>query len=278
MCQTNELKFERHISASFAQDLTDLLSPLKYCCNINHFAYQKLYATKEVEFVTTHPDITDFFWQNKFYEKIFFGNIDNYKTGHYLMTLLNDQHIEKVTQAIKQGFNIDNNFVVIKKRTDFCEFYYFATKKENNTINGFYLNNIDLFENFILYFKEKAHKMLVKIAENKFFFPNSNDKSILAKPENSKICPLNEVYKTYKRINNDNITLNKFLTAKELSCLKHVIQGLSAKETAQLMNISNRTVEKHIENIKNKLKCKNKSALILKSLQYKYAINDQLIL
>ena len=43
------------------------------------------------------------------------------------------------------------------------------------------------------------------------------------------------------------------LTKRELQCFFHLIQNCSAKKTARLMNISNRTVECYIANIKHKL-------------------------
>jgi len=51
------------------------------------------------------------------------------------------------------------------------------------------------------------------------------------------------------------------LTAKEIDCLYYYISGLSAKETAPMLDMSYRTVEKHLENIKIKYKLRYKSEL-----------------
>lgn len=45
------------------------------------------------------------------------------------------------------------------------------------------------------------------------------------------------------------------LTKKEISYLKSLIEGMTIPEIAQISHISPRTIEKHLENIKQKLGC-----------------------
>lgn len=51
------------------------------------------------------------------------------------------------------------------------------------------------------------------------------------------------------------------LSKKECDCLQLLIQGKTAKDTANLWSISPRTVEYYFENIKDKLGCINKREL-----------------
>ena len=52
------------------------------------------------------------------------------------------------------------------------------------------------------------------------------------------------------------------LTPRELDCLYYALIGFTAKVTARLLNISHRTVETHIENIKNKTGCFSRLEII----------------
>lgn len=54
----------------------------------------------------------------------------------------------------------------------------------------------------------------------------------------------------------------KNLTPREIECLFFLIRGKSIKEIAEILICSDRTVEHHLENIKNKLGCRNNSELI----------------
>lgn len=52
------------------------------------------------------------------------------------------------------------------------------------------------------------------------------------------------------------------LSNRERQCLKHLIDGKTAKETASALKLSHRTVEYYFENIKGKLVCWNKRDLL----------------
>jgi DNA-binding CsgD family transcriptional regulator len=56
------------------------------------------------------------------------------------------------------------------------------------------------------------------------------------------------------------------LTSREREILHLVAQGYSAKETAQEIGIAPRTVERHIENVRHKLRARNKSHMIAKAV------------
>lgn len=51
----------------------------------------------------------------------------------------------------------------------------------------------------------------------------------------------------------------KNLSERELECVFHLLRGRSMKEIGKELNISPRTVETHLEKIKVKLNCRNKS-------------------
>lgn len=66
-------------------------------------------------------------------------------------------------------------------------------------------------------------------------------------------------------INLKKITLNDkeiIFTKREFDCINSLMNGLSAKQTAYQLNISTRTVECHLENIRRKTKCRTKIALV----------------
>ncbi|MEP2357784.1 MAG: helix-turn-helix transcriptional regulator [Marinomonas sp.] len=60
------------------------------------------------------------------------------------------------------------------------------------------------------------------------------------------------------------ISLNNgpVLTARESEILEYVAQGLSTKEVAQHVGIAPRTVDRHVENVRLKLRAKNRTHMI----------------
>lgn len=57
------------------------------------------------------------------------------------------------------------------------------------------------------------------------------------------------------------------LTKRQLECIYYLMNGLTLKEIAHQLKISPRTVEHHIEVIKNKLHCQHRSEVIIKAME-----------
>ena len=56
------------------------------------------------------------------------------------------------------------------------------------------------------------------------------------------------------------------LSEREREVLQCIAGGLSSKQCAQQLGIAPRTVERHVENLRNKLNAKNKPHLVAKAL------------
>lgn len=67
------------------------------------------------------------------------------------------------------------------------------------------------------------------------------------------------------------ITHNPYqLSTRELECLFCVLRGMSAKKIAERLQLSKRTVESYLENLKNKLGCETKAELLAFAMQQGY--------
>lgn len=60
------------------------------------------------------------------------------------------------------------------------------------------------------------------------------------------------------------------LTKRECECVFLLIRGKTAKEIADLLSLSKRTIESYIENIKNKMHCQSKAELLVKAVANGY--------
>lgn len=56
------------------------------------------------------------------------------------------------------------------------------------------------------------------------------------------------------------------LSEREREVLQCIAGGLSSKQCAQQLGIAPRTVERHVENLRNKLNARNKPHLVAKAL------------
>jgi DNA-binding CsgD family transcriptional regulator len=81
------------------------------------------------------------------------------------------------------------------------------------------------------------------------------------------------------------LTNGPVLTLREHEILEFIAQGLSTKEVAQLIDIAPRTVDRHVENVRLKLRAKNRTHMVacavmegllqVDSMDHDALINDQ---
>jgi LuxR family transcriptional regulator of spore coat protein len=57
------------------------------------------------------------------------------------------------------------------------------------------------------------------------------------------------------------------LTVREQQVLELIAQGLSAKEVAQEIDIAPRTVERHIENVRLKIRARNRTHMVTLAME-----------
>lgn len=60
----------------------------------------------------------------------------------------------------------------------------------------------------------------------------------------------------------DDCDLNNMLTQREIECLSYIAHGFTMKMIAKKLNISPRTVEQHLRNLKEKFELNTKGQLV----------------
>lgn len=65
------------------------------------------------------------------------------------------------------------------------------------------------------------------------------------------------------------------LTPREREVLRHVAAGQSNKEMAKELGIAPRTVERHIENLRHKIRARNRAHMIAKAIAYGVLLMQQ---
>lgn len=181
------------------------------------------------------------------------GNYINFSSG---MNMLFVSSLDPQHNAVKdlRKFNINSGIYLVKnfQNSNKSEFCMFTSSKESPDGNRLFLDNITELERFSLYFKEQASPIIEKsrLPENLF---NSHEQF---RDEQLKL-ELPKIKKYYLGM----IAPGVYITAQQFQIIKLTMLGATAKEVSVELNISPRTVEKHIENVRVHLKCQRKSDL-----------------
>lgn len=161
-------------------------------------------------------------------------------------------------------FNIWNGLTVLKRGSDYVETWAFASSTENNLLASFFSENIDIIHGFIAFFNRKAESIIAtndnaKLSVNKGFI----SKNFSFHSQGSAQQLLRFIKKT--NINKFPIITPQgefFLSRRELQCLHQLSLGRTAKETGQLLDLSNRSIELYLRNIKRKTYINNRTDLV----------------
>lgn len=168
--------------------------------------------------------------------------------------------------------NIGKGITIVEKRTDGCEFYFFGGSVDNSNITSFLVSHIELLKRYIAFFKSENNDFIQK--GRQFNLPlylpenDTEDEQALKAQVQENIDNFLNATKPqnlYLHSNGHEVVLTK----AESKCIALLLEGKTANETAEMLFISRRTIEKHLEHIREKLNCHNK--LQLMTLLAKYA-------
>jgi DNA-binding CsgD family transcriptional regulator len=239
-----------HITLTSTQALKDLCNPLTML-QIDFFAYLRYYQDG-----TCLALLTDTKWFNSFLsqEQAKSVNVFNLKSGYCFWKEI---HLQSIVAEAENYFGIYNPFNMNYQKENYLEVYTFASQCKDYKGTQTILTNLDLLEKFNIYFKSTAVDLIEKLLKNRITIPEVMRD--YAGHNAGAALSLTKRKKFLQSLGYQNQISN--LTVREYQCLRQLSHGMAAKYIANKLNISVRTVETHIENLKDKLNCQNKSQL-----------------
>ena len=250
------------------QEVLSICKPLYELLEVTYFNYVKLFPNGARSVLTDRTDfITQYYSNPELFTTKAVLNMEGLTTDKvFLSCEFRDQ---LSYQIARNEFDIDNGLTIIQPVDDYLELYYFGTKKENYAHVETYKNNIDLFYRFIIFFKEQAKDLMDQADEDRFFLPGLSEDKPQSRLEDN-IASIRQIFlaatKPSKIVTKDFNAYPVALTYREAEVMYYLSKFATAKAVANHLDISYRTVETHLSNIKEKLGYKKKGEL-LRSLQ-----------
>lgn len=250
------LDLQKHFSLNSSMDVDAICSSALNSIGITYFNYLKIYNYDgSRELLTNNSAWIDHFYRNALYNSIAAIDVEHLlPKGYFLWSELEID--DPVYAQGRESFNIDNGISFVIKRKDVTYLYIFASTRDNYKINNFYVRNIDLFKRFILYFNDKASSLMKEAAKNRIFLPEKQlilpdrlQEINLSNLDREKFYKTTDIEKYYLLSETDDL----YLTRKQAECAAYMVAGATAKQCARELNISFRTVEEHLLDIKNKI-------------------------
>jgi hypothetical protein len=253
----NPISKNYRVLSSTSADVRSICKPLLKHTDITYFCFSRYYSNKRRFHLTTHPCFWDTYYTDSLYnfsksEKLAETKTDNSFLWDYWDLTNKSISYKKVGLLIRNKFQLDHGFEIVRPQKQYRDVYTFCSHPSSFAINDFYIHHFDLLETFIKYFQEKAGRLINSSSTKAFKILPNNLYTNNIKNDLLDGCL---THKVMQQSSNEDLQLFHKLTPREKECLCWLFYGKTAAEIAIILDISQRTAEKHIISVKKKLSC-----------------------
>lgn len=248
----------QHICFRAHDKIQEICKPLFEIFGINYFRLFRVFSDKSFIFFVSNPEWLHHFYKSDYHTVAWFDSAPPFSfKSNYTVWDLRKQEENVVGIDARKNFNIDHGITIIEKNADHVDFYDFTSPIPS--INELYLNHIDVLHRFIFLFKQKAASLLIDAEKQKIIVEQPYANCL----ETTSITPeMREDFISQTELNRFYINNDVYLTLRELECMSFILKGMSLKEAARELNVSVRTVDSYLQQVKTKLGCFTKSELL----------------
>lgn len=252
-------------SKKFHDKIKSFCDPLVQLFGISHFYHAIITTSGHFIGLNLNREWEEYFFSDKSHLLIWPDKLPPCKVKNGIRLLQENEdeneNFNKLLRKAEEGYSLNFSLQFIEKTSQGTHMYGFALNSSNPLQHMALINEMPLLRLFLKRFQEQFKTLYAALDENKV------DLSNLLGPQfyNAKKIPV--VTKSCVRdqfLQKMGIEIPAALTDKEIGVIRHLIKGYSASQIASELLISKRTVEHHLERIKNKFYSSSKSDLIQK--------------
>jgi DNA-binding CsgD family transcriptional regulator len=250
----------RAVTCKYNDQIRRGCSTLFELLGLNNFWYYKLTESGGYSYLGSDAPYSEYYSAKKFYLNFpFYRHPRFFKTGITLFSAESGFSAEFLSTDLK--FNFNNPILFLTKTFEGVEAFGFSSISAGQAQLVKVLNELDLLRLFVRNFKDSNRALFYKLEDNQidlaslvgsFFYQGGTADGLEDASRDTFLRKMG-------------VHLGAALTSREIDIAKLVLLGLSAGEIGSKFFLSRRTVEHHIERIKEKLSCASKSELIQKA-------------
>ncbi len=240
---------DRHFFLTSSDKIDEIVRPLKDYFGITSFVFQKNFNDGSEIRLSNQPKWVHYFYETELYKSSLFER----QPSDFVKTRLiwagwpcPNTVLDKARE-----FNIDHGITFVEPCAEGCEFFFIGTAVGRTDVMAKYLANLDLLERFLDYFREKAKPLIEEAMHHKIIIPGKFDVA-------SKLFCIED----FKREDFLNALSPIEFTGRELECMRLLAKGYTQKMIAKALDISPRTVETYLNQVKGKTNSYSKGDLV----------------
>lgn len=245
--------YRDHFSLKISKDVKDICESFfrDKKVNIDHLNYIQKNNDGSVFYLCSNKDWLKHYYDQKYPKIGAFEQNDIFSRNKYVLWSSLDSG-DKILQDSKEIISVEHGITVIKKINNGFSYFNMGKANQNSSVIISYINNLDILNEFTMYFFEKAKPLLEQSQKNRFILPASMDHDLQLYISDNGALPEKKSKKFYFGDHKKD-----YLSQSEFVCIQWYLKGKASTEIAEILSISKRTVETHVTNVKAKLNCKN---------------------
>lgn len=246
--------YKNHVTFSSVDDIVQITKPLE-SIGLSYFTFDRTYEDGTHIRLTNAGKWIESYYRTELYKSAIFEKDPRlFCNGFVFWSWLNREPIYSAASE----HNIDHGLTIIERHGQYSDFYHFGTTLDNFISQEKLISQINFLYRFVAYFKQEAHKLLMDAEKTRFALAVPAHKEIyLQELKHNTPGDLDDLLKKTEvsRLYLGDQFDNAYLTRRELDILSLLKEGNKPVQIAKELAVSNRTLETHMKNIKEKFKC-----------------------
>ncbi len=254
------LSAAQEMNSRYNDQISKVCRPFFDCFNLKHFWFYKLTDDGHISFGNSYAQWNEFFSANNYW--LTYPHICHpkfHKQGVYLHNNVQEASLKPIWKSGSDQFEIGQCIAIVNKIPGGIEEFGFSSSCPSSFQTNTLLNELHLFHLFYEKFKLENRKLLLKADDNQI-----NIAQMMSGAFNRNTLPMNKISQRGELIKKMGLDSGDQLSSREIEVIRLLLLGYSAGKIGNGIRLSRRTVEHHIERIKNKLGCHSKVDLIQK--------------
>jgi DNA-binding CsgD family transcriptional regulator len=259
---TDLIELVQQGSGKYKNKISNLIESLAVIYGIDAYAYYHLDSQGFMSYLSNFPDRAEIYFATQAYlDNPFLRHPSLLQSSFIVADGVDDPNFQRGQHSLEPTYYFGSYLLVLEKEGENIHAHCLCTSYKNRNLTNVYLNNRDQLLLFCRYFREETQVIQKKLNSvdygklvGELFFDNSTMRPLIQTDAKKKF------FAWFNRLRNP-LILAQPLSKRETDILEEVLKGKSASAVGKKLYISPRTVEHHIESIKNKLGCSTKADL-----------------
>lgn len=254
------------VSYRFHNRIKKACLPLFECLNLNNFWHYKITASGYYSVLESNIEWAEYLAGAKFHLYYPYCRHPRYFQNGVSVTKVEDKRLQPFLTVGKERFSLYDSIQLIAKTEDGIEGFGFTAASSQESHISLLLNELPLLRLFVKKFKEEHQLLLSTLEDNQIDLVKLIGPAFYEKSSSDALTfAVRQAFLQKMGIQNE-----VSLTPREKEIARLLPKGLSADQIGREIFLSKRTVEHHVERMKEKLQCGSKAELIQKVRELEY--------